>query len=129
MTSRLREKIRGRQQTLKCSKMIWYSCYFSSSCLLQIASSDGHNDFYRSFKILGHRVYNLHNSAKSIFLFPAVKFWVNPSTQTRISRKIPTSLSVCFFYNFLWNKEKRSFSFENAKMRLRQGCKNQIVII
>ena len=55
------------EQTLKHSKVIWYSCYFLSPCLLQIASSGGHDDFYRFFKILGHWISNLHNSAKSIF--------------------------------------------------------------
>ena len=67
VTSQLQEKISGRQQTPKRSKIIWYSCYFLSPCLLQIASSGGHDDFYRFFTILGHRVSNLHNSAKSIF--------------------------------------------------------------
>ena len=115
VTSRLWEKIRCRQQTLKCSKMIWYSCYFWSSCLLKIASSGGHDDFNRFFKIFGHRVSNLHNSAKSIFLFPAVKFWVNPSTQTRILTKVPSSLPVYFLYNFLWNIKKTIIFFSERK--------------
>ena len=127
VTLQLLQKNTWQAQTPKRRKIIWYSCYFLSPCLMQIASSSDHNDFYRFFKILGHRVSDLHNSAKSIFLFPAVKFWVNPSTQTRISRKIPISLSVYFFHNFLWNIKKnnhflfrtrRCVSGEVAKIKL-----------
>ena len=64
-----------------------------------------------------------------IFIIPQNFLFFDILIQTRISRKISSYVSVSLFLQFyLKHKEEQSF-FQNEKMRLRQGCKNHIVII
>ena len=75
----------------------------------------GPYDFYRFFMILGHRVSNL--------IIPRIYSWVNP-LNTDKDIKIPTSLSVYFFYNFIWKRKTIIFISEREdafKGRLRKS--------
>ena len=101
--------------------MIWYSWCFLSTCLLQIASSGGHDDFIDSLRFWGIKFLTFL-ILQNLF---SVSVLGKPLIQTRISRFPLCSQST---FSTISSEKEKQFSFQNAKMRLRWGCKNQITI-